>query len=263
MDHLLRAAAALAAAFPTLAPGQDGRTPETAAADLLAAALDAQERGAQAELLARAYELRDLLPGEPAGPFLIGAAHASLGPAFARDVAQYAFRRVLDLMREPLPAAAEQRLLQASAPALASRQRERLTALPANLRAWLADLARGKPLLLAPDRQTLARMAARTERRASEVAAWAAAERAKRDRLRRAKQDAEKALHRERTRKRRPGEGFRDLQPYADRIASLARALAASDRALREHEADLKEVRAEAKRLGTRLAAFDRARGGT
>jgi hypothetical protein len=225
-----------------------------AAADLLAAARLARSRGAQTEVLAFGYRLRDLAQDDPVGPFLIAAAHASLGPSFAKDVALHAFARVLALTGDDLAPAAAKRLLAIS---VDYTGRAGLDALRSSVRAWQADLSAGKVLLLAPDKTTLVRASARADRRVEQVAGWAAAERAKLQRVRQQKKAAERALQRERTRKRALGEGFRDLQPYLDRIASCARTISASERALRDHETDLKALRAEAKRLAGRLAQLE------
>lgn len=227
-------------------------------AEVLAAARRARHAGKQAECLAHAERLRALTADEPSGSLLIAAARASLGPSFAKDVALHAFARTLSLLRDDLSAAATQRVLELAADFGVRGRARSLATLRDAVRGWQADLTAGKTLLLTPDQEALAFASERAGRRVEQVTARAAAERSRLARARKRQQAAEKELARAhaRARAREPGSPFIDLQPIVDRITSSARTIAQADRALRAHDTELRTLRAEAKRLSTRLSEF-------
>jgi len=254
LDVLVAITSCLAAAAASAQAPPAVRVSPVADADGIAAlaarALDARALGQQAVLLARGYELRAAAPTEPIGHLVLAFGHGSLGPRFAREVAEQAFGKVLQTLAAPLPADAVQRVL-----AFAGvRPRDGIDGLRARVHAWLQELGLGEPLLLAPDHAALVRLVDRLGRRVDSVASRLAGERARLERLRQEKRRAERALERERTRARNASSGLVDLQPYVDAIASRQRGIRSSESRRREYEAELAALRTRADRARSRLA---------
>jgi hypothetical protein len=217
-----------------------------------------RQAGRQTEFLHHAEKLRALAPDDPAGHLLLASARASLGPAFAKDVALHGFARVLALLRDDLEANTAQRTLSlfADLDPGAARRRKGLAAARETVLAWQADLAAGKVLLLTPDKDTLVRAHARATRRVHQIEACIGGERDRIARARARKQAAEKDLAHERARAKRPDAGMIDLQPIVDRIDSSQRTIRQAERVLAEHNKDLAELRQQVDRMAARVAAF-------
>lgn len=265
MTRLHACAVAMAVAlsrslFGAQAPAAEQLRPDDAATtadDLLQQARRLRRAGKQAEFLATAEKLRALAPDDPSGHLLVASARASLGPSFAKDVALQAFARVLALAADDLAPVRAQRLIELAAEVGAASKHARLATTRDAVRGWQGELAAGKTLLLAPDLDTLARTSDRAGRRVEQVAGWLTSERKKLSRARQRQKAAERDLARERARAQKPGAGLIDLQPIVDRIASSQRDMAQCERVIREHDLDLKALRAEARRLAGRLAQIE------
>lgn len=266
--------AAIAASSTVLLPAQAGaqRTPTPPAPDratteatteatideLADRAQAACVRGEQGQLIACGYTLRTLAPESPLARLILAIGHGSLGPHLARDVARQAFDRVLDALAQPLDPEILARMLAL----VGIRRSDGAAALRTRVHVWQRQLEGGEPLLLAPDRATLARLDTRLRRRADQIAGSVAAEARKLARLRQRRQVAERALQRERRREFRPGEGIRDLQPYVDVITACRRDIAASERRRRAHQSELDALRQRIERVGARLSQLQSASEG-
>ncbi len=224
------AATALAQARP--APPSD--------AAILARAREACARGDQRTALACGIELRDRDPSDVRGYFVIGVVTSSLGPCFSRIAAEQAFARVASLLR------GGDIVLVRGLPGVSSRAD--LAAVTAMVAGWRRDLEAGERLLLVPDPAAARRLADRLRRRIEAVEAWTAAERQRLEGARKQKAESEKALRRERTRKRRAGELFADVQPIVDKIHASERSIQTCTRRLEEFGAQLASLREQVDR---------------
>lgn len=222
--------------------------PEAPGAEtLLARARDACGRGDQRTALACGIELRERDPSDVRAYYLIGVVTSSLGPCFSRIAAEQAFARVVSLLD------GDDIALLRGLPGVSSRTD--LAAITATVAGWRRDLEAGEHLLLVPDPAAAQRLVDRLGRRIGTVEAWAASERQRLERARKQKAEGEKALHRERTRKRRAGELFADVQPIVDKIHASERSIQVCTRRLEEFGAQLASLRAQLDR------AADSARG--
>lgn len=216
-------------------------------AAVLARAREACARGDQRTALACGIELRDRDPSDVRAHYVIGVVTGSLGPCFSRVAAEQAFARVVTLLRDDGVA------LLRGLPGASSRAD--LAAITAALAGWRRDLEAGERLLLVPDPVAAQRLVDRLRHRIGAVEAWAAGERQRLERARKQKAEGEKALQRERTRKRRAGELFADVQPIVDKIHASERSIQVCTRRLEEFDAQLASLRAQLER------AADSARG--
>lgn len=220
--------------------------PAPAEATILARAREACTRGDQRTALACGIELREHDPDDVCAYYVIGVVTGSLGPCFSRIAAEQAFARVVSLLGGDDVARLR------GLPGVSSRTD--LAAITATVARWRRELDAGERLLLVPDPAAAQRLADRLGQRISAVEAWAASERARLERARKQKAEGEKALHRERTRKRRAGELFADVQPIVDKIHASERSIQACTRRLEEFDAQLASLRAQLDRAsdGTR-----------
>ena len=194
-------------------------------------------RGDQRAALACGIELRARDPGDVRGYYVIGVVTSSLGPCFNRVAAEQAFARVVSLLR------VDNVDLLRGLPGVSARAD--VAAITAAVAGWRRDLEAGERLLLVPDPGAAQRLADRLRRRIEAVEGWAAAERQRLERARKQKAEGEKALRRERTRKRRAGELFADVQPIVDKIHASERRVQVCTRRLEEFGAQLADLRAQ------------------
>lgn len=221
-----------ASAAPALAQARPTPPSEPA---ILMRAREACSDGDQRAALACGIELRERDPGDVCGYYVIGVVTSSLGPCFNRVAAEQAFARVSSLLR------ADDLDLLRGLPGVSSRAD--VAAVTAAVAGWLRELEAGERLLLVPDPAAARRLADRLRRRIEAVEAWVAAARQRLERARKQRAESEKALRRERTRKRHAGELFADVQPIVDRIHASERSIQTCTRRLDEFSAQLASLR--------------------